>query len=123
MRVEFLERMIEGPDAAERTDGATVGEAVFSEIRNDILLGALHPGMKLKLASLKRDYDVSINTLRETRCGWPPGLVCRGQKGFGVCRPRSRLREVTELRQLNRGHGLRKSMECDLDWRGGWFRQ
>jgi DNA-binding GntR family transcriptional regulator len=123
MRVELFERMIEGPDAApERPDGASVGEAVFSEIRNDILLGALHPGMKLKLASLKRDYDVSINTLRETlmRLAAEGLVLAEGQKGFRVV-PASidDLREVTELRQLIECHGLRKSMELgDLDWEG-----
>lgn len=123
MRAELLERMIEGRDLpAERPDGSTVGEAVCSEIRNDILLGALHPGMKLKLSSLKRDYDVSINTLRETlmRLAAEGLVLAEGQKGFRVV-PVSiaDLREVTELRQLLECHGVRKSMENgDLDWEG-----
>jgi len=123
MRAEFLERMIEDGDlSAERSDGSTVGEALCSEIRNDILLGALHPGMKLKLSSLKQDYDVSINTLRETlmRLAAEGLVLAEGQKGFRVV-PASidDLREVTELRQLIECHGLRKSMENgDLDWEG-----
>lgn len=123
MRAELFERMIEGYDPSpESTDGATVGETLFSELRNDILLGALHPGMKLKLASLKRDYDVSINTLRETlmRLAADGLVLAEGQKGFRVV-PASidDLREVTELRQLIECHGLRKSMELgDLDWEG-----
>jgi len=123
MRAEIIERMMEGYEpSADSPDGTTVGEAVFSEIRNDILLGALHPGMKLKLASLKRDYDVSINTLRETlmRLAAEGLVLAEGQKGFRVV-PASidDLREVTELRQLIECHGLRKSIELgDLDWEG-----
>jgi len=115
--------MIDGQEpSAGRADGPTVGEALFSEIRNDILLGDLHPGMKLKLASLKKDYDVSINTLRETlmRLAADGLVLAEGQKGFRVV-PASiaDLREVTELRQLIECHGLRKSMENgDLDWEG-----
>ena len=107
---------------AEQTDTGSVAEAVFGELRKDILLGALNPGMKLKLSSLKRDYDVSINTLRETlvRLVAEGLVVAEGQKGYRVV-PASiaDLREVTELRQLIECHGLRRSIEKgDLDWEG-----
>ncbi len=106
----------------EPTDGGSVAEAVFGEIRKDILLGALNPGMKLKLSNLKRDYDVSINTLRETlvRLVAEGLVVAEGQKGYRVVPATiTDLREVTELRQLIECHGLRKSIENgDLDWEG-----
>jgi len=104
------------------SETSTVGESVFTELRNDILLGALSPGMKLKLSSLQRDYGVSINTLRENlaRLAAEGLVVAEGQKGFRVV-PVSidDLREVTELRQLIECHGLRRSIELgDLDWEG-----
>lgn len=123
MRADVLDRMIDEPtSAAGQPAGATVGEQVFVELRNDILLGTLSPGMKLKLADLKRDYDVSINTLRETlmRLAAEGLVVTEGQKGFRVV-PASLadLREITELRQLIECHGLRKSIaDGDLDWEG-----
>ena len=125
MRLELFEEMIKGTRTPARMlipDVSTVGQSVFSEIRNDILLGVLRPGMKLKLSSLQKDYGVSINTLRENlmRLAAEGLVVAEGQKGFRVV-PASitDLREITELRQLIECHGLRKSIELgDLDWEG-----
>ncbi len=123
MRTDIFGEMVKGLEPlAEHSDTNTVGQSVFSEIRNDILLGALRPGMKLKLSSLQRDYGVSVNTLRENlmRLAAEGLVVAEGQKGFRVV-PASidDLREITELRQLIECYGLRKSIENgDLDWEG-----
>ncbi len=123
MRLELFEEMVRELDLSTgQSEVSTVGQSVFSEIRNDILQGVLLPGMKLKLSSLQKDYGVSINTLRENlmRLAAEGLVVAEGQKGFRVV-PASitDLREITELRQLIECHGLRKSIELgDLDWEG-----
>lgn len=123
MRVEFPEDTIERrTDLPKEADHGTVGEMVYGQIRNDILLGQLLPGAKLKLNQLKQDYDVSVNTLRETLARLSAdGLVeAEGQKGFRVV-PVSiaDLREITEMRQLIECFALRKSIENGgLDWEG-----
>lgn len=110
------------PKSYDTTGHGTVGDVVYERIRDDILSGALQPGMKLKLEQLKRTYDVSINTLRETLARFASeGLVeAEGQKGFRVV-PISLvdLLDVAELRQVLECHAVGKSIEQgDLAWEG-----
>lgn len=121
MSTDVLKRMIEQTPAPEAAS-TSVGELVYGRLRNDILHGDLKPGMKLKLELLKRNYDVSVNTLRETLARLASeGLVeAEGQKGFRVV-PVSvaDLREIGELRQLIECHAVRTSIENgDLEWEG-----
>jgi len=98
----------------------TLTEAVYGRLRNDILLGVLRPGDKLKLDALRLRYAASVNTLRETLSRLvSEGLVANeGQRGFTVV-PASLadLRDVTGMRQLLECHAARLSIEhADLDW-------
>lgn len=100
----------------------TIGDVVYERIRDDILSGELHPGMKLKLEQLKRKYDVSVNTLREilVRLASEGLAEAEGQKGFRVV-PISLvdLLEVAELRQVLECLAVGKSIENgDLAWEG-----
>jgi GntR family transcriptional regulator, carbon starvation induced regulator len=98
----------------------TLTEALQDRIRQDIILGTLKPGSKLKLEALSNIYNVSVNTLRETlsRLAADGLVVAEGQKGFAVL-PVSMedLREITEMRQLLECHALRQSIaNADLEW-------
>ena len=42
----------------------TVGSSVYLKIKSDIITGALKPGKKLKLDTLKVQYLASVSTLR-----------------------------------------------------------
>jgi len=99
---------------------STLTEALQDRLRQDIILGALKPGAKLKLEILSRAYDVSVNTMREalSRLAAEGLVVVEGQKGFTVL-PVSMedLRQITEMRQLLECHALRQSIgRADLDW-------
>ncbi len=99
---------------------ATLTQALQNRLRQDIILGALKPGAKLKLEALSKSYDVSVNTLREalSRLASEGLVVVVGQKGFAVP-PVSLedLRQITEMRQLLECHALRRSIaNADLDW-------
>jgi DNA-binding GntR family transcriptional regulator len=99
---------------------ATVTETVYRRIRGEILEGALKPGGKLKLDTLKGRYHVSVNTLRETLSRLvADGLVQNeGQRGFTVV-PASLadLRDITEVRRLLECEAARRSLErASLDW-------
>lgn len=114
--------MDRNPRSSDANAHGTIGDVVYERIRDDILSGELHPGMKLKLEQLKRKYDVSINTLRETLVRLASeGLVeAEGQKGFRVV-PISLvdLLEIAELRQVLECHAVRQSIEKgDLKWEG-----
>ena len=47
-------------------NATTLTEALQDRIRQDIILGALKPGAKLKLEPLSKAYDVSVNTDRKS---------------------------------------------------------
>ena len=102
------------------TPTSTLTESLRERLRQDIILGDLAPGSKLKLEALSRRYDVSVNTLRETlsRLSADGLVVAEEQKGFAVL-PVSveDLREITEMRQLLECQALRLSLaKADLDW-------
>ncbi len=123
MRTDLLHKLGDtAPTDTEDASHGSVGEQVYARLRKDILHGALEPGLKLKLDVLKRNYDVSINTLRETlaRLASERLVEAEGQKGFRVV-PVSvvDLREIGELRQLIECHAVRKSIALgDLEWEG-----
>lgn len=99
---------------------STVAQAVYERLRADILAGALSPGLKLKLDTLKGRYDVSVNTLRETlsRLAADGLVAAEGQRGFTVV-PASfaDLLDITEMRRLLECHAARLSLErADLEW-------
>ena len=104
-------------------DRKLVGQSLYDQLRNDITIGDLKPGEKLKLNQLKARYGVSVNTLRETLMR----LVVEGfatfedQKGFGVAAASlADLEELIELRVLLEVEGVRKSFEHSstlIDWK------
>ncbi|ETI59284.1 GntR family transcriptional regulator [Marinomonas profundimaris] len=95
-------------------DRKLVGQSVYEQLRSDIVTGALSPGEKLKLNSLRLRYSASVNTLRETlmRLVSDGFVLFVDQKGFTV-KPVSTadLRELLELRQMLELSGVQKSME------------
>lgn len=100
----------------------TVGSSTYQRIKRDIIFGNLEPGMKLKLDGLKKRYEASLSTLRETlnRLASEGFVDAPEQRGFFV-RPVSRedLIEVAELRILLECHALEKSIRNgDTEWEG-----
>jgi GntR family transcriptional regulator, carbon starvation induced regulator len=99
---------------------ATLTEALQERIRQDIILGTLEPGVKLRLERLSKAYGASVSTLRETlsRLASDGLVVVEGQRGFAVL-PVSLedLRDITHMRQLLECHALGTSIaSADLDW-------
>jgi DNA-binding GntR family transcriptional regulator len=112
--------MDDGGKAESGAQPGTLTEATYARLRNDILLGVLRPGHKLKLESMRQHYDASVNTLRETLSRLvSDGLVANeGQRGFTVV-PVSLadLKDITEMRRLLECHAARLSVQhADLDW-------
>ncbi len=100
----------------------TVGMATYQQIKHDIVFAELAPGMKLKLDDLRRRYEVSTSTIRETlnRLASEGFVDAQDQCGFFVP-PVSRddLIEVAQLRILLECHALRQSIQRgDTDWEG-----
>lgn len=96
-------------------------DAVYIQVRADILAGRLHPGDKLPLAELTQRYDAKMGTVREALlklAGEEDLVVAEPQVGFRV-RPISTvdLQELTEARQVMEGEVFRLSIEQgDLEW-------
>lgn len=99
-----------------------IGDIAFRRIRDDIIAGALPPGKKLKLDSLKTRYGASVSTLREilNRLASEQFVVAEGQRGFEVAPATAEnLLEVADLRLLLESHAIRLSLQTgDLDWEG-----
>ena len=102
--------------------GGPVMEAAYGRLRADILSGALAPGARLRLESLRDRYDTSINTLRETLTRLAAdGLVrSEGQRGFAVVAASlADLRDITDMRRLLECEAGRRSLaRADLEWEG-----
>ena len=100
----------------------TPGEAAYSSLRADMVLGRLAPGRKLGLEGLRETYRVGVSTLREalTRLASEGFVVAEDQRGFSVA-PVSPgdFTEVAELRLLLERSAIRESFAAgDLDWEG-----
>lgn len=98
------------------------GETGYSRIRSDIILGVLGPSERLRLDSMKVEYGVSINTLREVlnRLTSEGLVVAEAQRGFEVA-PVSlqNLRELAQLRILLEHHAMEQSFAAgDVEWEG-----
>ena len=78
----------------------------FLKIKSDIITGALKPGKKLKLDTLKVQYSASVSTLRETlnRLASNGFVVAPEQRGFLV-----RTMSNEDLIELS---NLRVLLEC-----------
>jgi GntR family carbon starvation induced transcriptional regulator len=117
--MDSMDRLI-SDDAEGSALPATLTEAIYGRIRNDILLGLFKPGDKLKLDALRQRYAASVNTLRETLSRLvSEGLVANeGQRGFTVV-PASLadLQDITEMRTLLECRAASRSLQrADLDW-------
>lgn len=102
--------------------GQTVGDAVFRQIREDIILGILPPGSKIKLEQARHRYSVSVSSLREIlyRLTAENLVIAEGQKGFEVSPvSRQELMELADLRILLECHAIELSFAAgDLEWEG-----
>lgn len=107
---------------AEAPAAATIGETAYRQIRADIIFGRLSPGQKLKLDQLKKDYDVSVSTLREilNRLSAEKLVLAEGQRGFEVTPvSRENLKEIAALRLLLESHAIAQSFASgDVEWEG-----
>lgn len=100
----------------------TRNEAIFSQIREDILTGELAPGTRLRFAEMCARYNTSVGVVREalTRIAEQGLARSEPQLGFSVV-PVSvgDLQELTELRCDIEGLTLRYAVQNgDLAWEG-----
>jgi DNA-binding GntR family transcriptional regulator len=102
-----------GP-AASRT------QAIFDELRADILGGRLAPGDKLQFARLVEHYRGSIGAIREAlqRLAEQGLVQSEAQQGFRVVRiSQEDLADLTEARCAIEGLAIRMSAEAgDVQW-------
>lgn len=107
-----------------RRDGirstATVAAGAYDRIKQDIIFGRLAPGSKLKLDVMRRQYGVSISTIRETlrRLATEGFVLAADQRGFFVTDVSADdLTEVANLRILLECSALRTSIQNgDTHW-------
>lgn len=100
----------------------TVGSSTYERVKRDVIFGALAPGSKLKLDSLRERYSASVSTLREilNRLASEGFVVAAEQRGFFV-KPvsKSDLVEIANLRILLECSALETSIAAgDADWEG-----
>jgi DNA-binding GntR family transcriptional regulator len=100
----------------------TRNEAIFSQIREDILSGELAPGSRLRFAEMCSRYNTSVGVVREalTRIAEQGLARSEPQLGFSVVPVSVRdLRELTDLRCDIEGLTLRYAvLGGDLAWEG-----
>lgn len=97
-----------------------VAPSVHARLRADIIFGRLAPGARLRLDSLRTDYDCGAGQLREAlnRLTSERLVVAEGQKGFQVADVSvANLHEIADLRLLLECDALRQSFRSgDQVW-------
>ncbi|MDS9469581.1 FCD domain-containing protein [Paracoccus sp. MBLB3053] len=98
----------------------TVGAGIYQRLRQDIIMGRLMPGHRLRLEQLRADYPASPGTLREalSRLAADGFVLAEGQRGFQVAPVSAEgLREIAGLRLLLEEEALRRSFAAGtLEW-------
>src|ERR1700743_762697 len=88
-------------DAFESEPSKTLAEAIYRQLRQNILSGELKPGSKLRFSDLKLDYRASTSTLRESlsRLTADCLVTAVAQRGFRVASVSlTELWDITEMR-------------------------
>ena len=103
-----------------QSQGRTLANETYSQLREDILGGKYPPNSKLKLEGLLEAYDVGMSPLREalSRLVGDMLVVTEGQRGFWVA-PLSLadLDDVTRIRGLLETQALALSIQNgDKEW-------
>lgn len=91
----------------------TLSELGYRLLREDILSGALEPGMKLKIEMLRERYGINAGPLREalSRLAGDHLVRLTGQRGFVVAPMSARdAREIGDLRKLLEAEALAQSI-------------
>lgn len=98
----------------------TVGSGIYQRLREDIIMGRLPPGQRLRLDQLREDYPAGASTLREalSRLAADGFVIAEGQRGFQVAPVSAAgLHEIAALRLLVEEHALRRSFSLgNLEW-------
>lgn len=81
------------------TESTTLVERVYASVKEDILLGRMSPGDRIRLADMAKDRNVSLSVVREavTRLGSERLVEAKPQHGFRV-----RSLSVPDLEDLTR---------------------
>ena len=53
------------PEVSAPIGVESITSRIYAQLKNDIIIGKLTPGLKLKIESLRRDYDVGTSPIRE----------------------------------------------------------
>lgn len=96
----------------------TISQTIYEKLKDDIILGDLLPGIKLKLNVLKDKYGVSVSILRETlsRLASEGFIEAKEQKGFYVsCVSKDDFQEIIDLRILIECHAIKIAIENRTD--------
>ncbi len=99
---KFWPRMSNLAALPSNDENRTLGSQVYSRLRDDIVSGALAPGQKLTLESIKERYAVGITPLREALYRLSSSMLVEAedQRGFRVAPiSQSHLAEIITLRQ------------------------
>jgi GntR family carbon starvation induced transcriptional regulator len=104
-------------DSSEPTP-KTLAEAVYTQLRQDILSGKLKPGSKLRFAEISKNYEAGISTVRESLSKLTADrlVTAEGQRGFRVS-PISleELWDITKLRAEIESRALEESIDSGDD--------
>ncbi|NTJ44728.1 GntR family transcriptional regulator [Agrobacterium larrymoorei] len=99
-----------------------VSDAVFRRLRQDIILGALPPGSRIRLEQARERYMISISSLREILCRLSAEnlVLAEGQRGFEVSPvSEQELVELADLRIVLECHAIDRAFASgDLEWEG-----
>lgn len=100
--------------------GKNLAGSLATQLRNDIVSGALHPGTKLSVDELRTRYGVSLSPVREalSRLSAEGFVVLEDKKGFRVSPvSRDNCLEVAKLQELLEARALRESIALgDAVW-------
>lgn len=105
---------------SKTTTSMGVIETVYQQLRVRLVTGQLRPGLKLKIAQLSDDMQVSTGVVREalTRLSAENLVTATPQRGFSVAAmSAAELLDITRVRIEIEGLCIRRSLSLgDIEW-------
>ncbi len=109
--------------ASSSHEPKTLGDTVYLALRQDILTGAIPPGVPLRYADLRDRFGLGMGTIREvlTKLAGERLVIASGQKGFRVpSLSLDELRDIMRMRAELEIIALRDSLASGGDeWEAG----
>ena len=106
----------------ESAGSASMTSRAYSQMKQDIISGRLHPGQKLKIEELRQKYDTGTSPIREALSLLTSDYLVerKDQRGFRVSASAEKFEELLRTRCWLEDRAIRESIAAHHNGKRKW---